>query len=337
MKVLIVKLSAIGDVVMALPMLTAIKRISPKTHTITWLCGKGVAPLLQATDMIDELIVVDEQRLLAGTPCKQCAVLFTVWKKLFSRRFDLIVTGHTDTRYQVLSITARAKQRRSFKRWCIGGRANLISGRYHGYEYVRLIDTTVDGPQADKLIWPTLKVEPSSELKSLLNNIPNQLICLAPGGASNVLSCVDIRRWPIEHYVELAKRLIEIGMSVVITGANTDSWVCRSFKGLDVINLVGRTSILDLLALYRRADVVVTHDSGPFHIAYLAAKPKVVALFGPTKPSDFVPPLGFVKYLVAHERFSCSPCYDGKTYASCNNNLCMQGISVRRVLAEVKE
>jgi heptosyltransferase-2 len=325
MRLLIVKIGAVGDVVMALSMVEAARAKDPQAH-ITWLCGRTVEPLLRAYGKIDEIIVLDDAKLLRGNPWEKARTLMGAWVGLFFRSFDLIVTGHSDPRYGWLSLTARAGERRGF-----GDRRGLIPGRYHGDEYARLV-TGQDGPDAPVSRPILLRPPLSPELERSLSG-GGPWVALAPGGAKNLLRDDALRRWPIGHYVRLAGKFVSQGWRVVLTGTDGDRWVLEHFKGLDVIDLVGKTSVTDLVALYGKCRLVVTHDSGPMHLAALSGTP-VLALFGPTTPSEKVLVGGPIHPLWGGEDLPCRPCYDGRNYADCSRNLCLESLEVERVWRE---
>ena len=332
MRVLIVKIGSIGDVVMALPMISAVRSLDPKAP-ITWLCGQGVAPILEAVSDIDELLIVNERRLFLGTARERISELSRIWYRLLGRRFDLVVSGNRDFRYRLLTLTALARQRRSFgdRR----GRPRFIPGRYRGDEHVRLV-TDQDGPRTQRFDFPQVRRELPAQLALRLENLPRPAVALAPGGAKNFLREDSLRRWPLESYVLLARQLLERGSSVVLTGASSDQWASSAFDHLGVVNLIGETSVPDLLALYDQCEAVVTHDSGPLHVAVLAGT-RLVALFGPTNPSEFLPPSRKIRALWTGNQLACSPCYDGKNYAPCEDNVCMRSISVEAVLKALDE
>src|SRR4029453_14009074 len=95
--VLIVKLAAIGDVVMALPMVTALRAQDVATQ-ITWLCGSTAAPLVEGVEGIDECVVVDDVAVLAGNRAQKAQAVMNGWSTLRGRRFDLVITAHSDPR-----------------------------------------------------------------------------------------------------------------------------------------------------------------------------------------------------------------------------------------------
>jgi heptosyltransferase-2 len=333
--ILIVKLAAIGDVVMALPMIKVLKERNPEIK-ITWLCGRTVRPLLQKIDGIDKIIAINDTVLLSGNIFKRIQILFNIWFKLLFRQLDTVVTGHSSWQYRLLSLTVRTKNRRSFFRNSKG--TMPIPGRHHSDEYVRLT-TRDDGPILSKAISPTVSWPLSGSIENKINkNTDKKFIALAPGGAKNALHEDAIRRWPLVGYVSLAKRLIENGYNVILTGAPSDRWVCSAFDKLkksfagdfSIIDLIGETSLVDLVALYQACDVVVTHDSGPLHLAGLAGTPQV-ALFGPTNPYEKVPRTDKTKIIWGGENLACRPCYDGKTYAKCHDCVCLKSIKVEEV------
>ncbi len=328
-KVLIVKIAAVGDVVMALAMLEPFLQKDPDAQ-ITWVCGKTVEPLLRQVGKIHELIVVDEAKLLKGGFIPKALALAGVWAKLLGRRFDLAVTGHSDPRYRLLSLPASAAIRRGFGKQA-DGRTGPVSGRYHADEYARLA-TGADGPTAVKASIPILRLPLPAELEQILQP-GKKIVALAPGGARNILRDDALRRWPLENYAQLAEKFLRDGFQVLVTGSLSDFWIRESFKNMAVTDLVGQTPLPDLIALYGKCHLVVTHDSGPLHLAVASGVP-VLALFGPTVPMEKVPVSEKVSVIWGGEHLACRPCYDGKNYADCNDNQCLKSVGVERVYAE---
>lgn len=325
MKVLIVKIAAVGDVVMALPMLHELYKIDSKVE-ITWVCGRTVAPLLRATGKIRELVVVDERPLLNGTLLEKFRSVASVWMKLLGQRFDLILTGHADPRYRLLSMACRGDVRRAFA--SIAAKAVPTRNRYMGDEYAQLAaGHPVPHVRMDGLI--KLEAPDVSDLGRVLDAAPGLLVALAPGGAANVMRSDPLRRWPVQSYARLASYLIEEGVNIVLTGAKSDEWIREAFEGLPIIDVVGKTSLLDLVALYAACSLVITHDSGPMHLAFLAGTP-TLCLFGPTTPAQRVPESGKNVVIWGGEGLRCRPCYDGKNYAPCASNECLQSITAEQ-------
>lgn len=320
-KILIVKLGAIGDVIMALPMITYMKKENSLTE-IFWVCGKTVFPILKATNQVDHIIVVDEQKLLKGNFFSKIFEIFKIWAKIGFKSFNKIITAYIDRRYLLLTVLSFAKQRNSFS--YTKGRKSLIYGRYMASEYLRLIDGKDDFILPSP-IFPEIKCALSKEF---LLSLPESFIVLAVGGSRN-LSDDTLRSWPLEHYLALAYELKKKGNNVVFTGIGINN---NGFQ--DFINFIDKLDLLQLLALYKRCALVITHDGGSFHLAKLAGCP-VLGVFGPTMPHSRFCEDGKTQIIWGGEKLSCRPCYDGKYYAACTDNKCMKGITVERVLQEI--
>jgi heptosyltransferase-2 len=324
-RILIIKLAALGDAVMASTMLPALRERWPDAH-ITWLCGRGIAPLVHCFEGIDEVVTLDERRLLAGSLPVRAATLAVAMTGLAGRAYDLCLVAHKDWRYRLIPLAARCRTVRA-----LGGRNGPVPGRWHGDEYRRLA-LGEDGPFTASAPLATLRGA-VAQGPSMRDEAPAPVL-LVPGGARNVMRDDDQRRWPVGHYRELAASLLAQGVPVTLVGGAGDRWVESAFAGLGVTSCIGRTDIAGLLALLARAAVCVTHDTGPLHLACLAGTP-TVALFGPTLGAEKVPPYARARVLSA--ALPCVPCYDGRDYASCPEAPCMQALSPEMVSRAVHE
>jgi heptosyltransferase-2 len=337
MRVLVVKLGAIGDVIMSLTMVSALRAAHPGAH-LTWVVGKTARQILTLVDGIDEVITVDDVRLLkGGTPARASEIL-RLWRRLLGRTFDLVLTGHSDARYRLLTLPVFARARRGFG---MSERAGPLPGRRHSNEYSRLVLGT-DGPDVPLYQLPRVtRPLPAAPYDRSSDN--GMVVVMAPGGARNVLRVSPLRRWPTESYVSLARALIARGYTIVLVGGEQDTDVRPYFTGLPVVDLLGRTSLPELASAFAHADAVVTHDSLAVHMARLV-RARIVALFGPTSPLSFGPEnIGEAgdaertRVIWGGARLPCRPCYDGREFYTCPSNRCMTEISVNEVLQAVYE
>ncbi len=329
--VLIVKLAAIGDIVMALPMVSALRAASPAVR-ITWLVGETAAPLLRCVDGIDETISIDETALLSRNRRAQMRAVVGAWRKLGRRRFDQVLIAHADPRYRLLSRWLRADE----TRWLgeRNGRPNFVGFRQHGDEYVRLV-TALDDFSARRFAPPTVHTTLDADIATRLQALAGRrLIAIAPGGARNPARDNPLRRWPLARYAELARALLSRGDAVLLTGGTDDAWTRDAFAGLAITDLIGVTTVPGLVALYARCAGVVTHDSGPLHLARLAGT-RVVGLFGPTPPASFIREDSRTAAIWQADGLACAPCYDGREFARCADNRCMQLIAPKTALARL--
>lgn len=155
---------------------------------------------------------------------------------------------------------------------------------------------------------------------------------------ANASDLLPLRRWPIERYAELAKRLLQAlpDAHVLFTGlaseAEASERLARGVGSSRCQTLAGRTSLRELLVLYTLSEVLVTNDSGPAHFATLTPV-NVVTLFGPETPTLFG--ARTPRNSLVFAGLACSPCVNAlnNRQTTCRNNACMQAIDVETVLA----
>lgn len=155
---------------------------------------------------------------------------------------------------------------------------------------------------------------------------------------ANAGDLLPLRRWPAEHYVELARRLLAEypGVRIGFTGAPAEvdavAELVRAVGSSRCTCLAGKTTLRELLVLYTLANVLVTNDSGPAHFATLTPI-RVITLFGPETPALFAAQTARNTALWAG--IPCSPCVNAynNRQSPCRNNLCMQALTVDRVFA----
>lgn len=314
---------------MALPAVKVFKeRAGGSVH---WMCGRAVAPLLRQFSFIDQLIEADEGALLGHSLVARLREILRLWRVVAGRRYDTCAILYYDWRYRLLVLPLRKKRLITLSR---SDRARrLLPGRYHGDEFARIL-LAEDGLRPDRVA----PLRPKSGLSSatpLASGIPKR-IALVPGGARNALHDDPQRRWPISHYVELATALSARGYEVVVAGGPDDAWASQAFAGLPVKDFIGRLSLVESVGLFDKCDLVISHDTGPFHLATLSSA-SVLALFGPTNPGERSPSRPGIRVLWGGESLACRPCYDGREYALCSDNRCMKMISPGLVLAAAEE
>lgn len=324
-RILLVKLGAIGDAMMLLPAAAA---LHARGDEVEWLCGQGIAPLLALYAFL-KTIPTDENALLRGGPLARGRSLAALWAAFAGRRYDLIATLYYDRRYGLLTRSARATCRLRFR---ADDRAlRLHPGRHHTDEYARILLGLADDVRPEALAPVPPPVLPASPLPASAAT----RITLVPAGARNLIREDALRRWPIANFVKVAKALLARGYEVVLSGGPGDQWASDAFAGLPVIDCIARHSLVETVGLFQASDVVVTPDTGPLHLAGLT-EASIVAIFGPTSPHTFLPRRAGVVALWGGEGFACRPCYDGKDYAHCRENACVQQVTPAMVLREVE-
>jgi ADP-heptose:LPS heptosyltransferase len=145
------------------------------------------------------------------------------------------------------------------------------------------------------------------------------------------------KRWPKEHWSELADRLIsELGAKVIITGSLSDVTLAKEIKNLmkeKAIVACGTLNLKHLGALIKKADLFITADTGPLHIANAVGAKKIIALFGPTSP-EVTGPYPLKNVIILKKDAGCKiPCY----VVHCKDNRCMKLITPDEVFREIRK
>lgn len=184
-----------------------------------------------------------------------------------------------------------------------------------------------------ELIYSKLKI------KSGIENIEEKKIFLLNPNASDML---PIRKWDTNNFLELCKLILNHWNDalVVFTGAPSEKDAVEKlvslFNSKQVISMAGETTFKELLDLYYVSHILITNDSGPGHFSTLTSTPTIV-LFGPETPLLFGSLSPKVK--IVYKNLACSPCVNvyNHRFSPCNNNLCMQYITVDEVFELCKQ
>ncbi len=324
---LILKLGQIGDVTMAIPAAHALSR---EGFDIDWVCGKAARPLLECYSWIN-LIPVDDKAILLGNPRERITNILGLWKRLRRKRYDLCATLYYDKRFQILVLPVRAKRKLILS--SKSRETALLAGRYHTDEYARVLLGMEDScrDQGLTLVSPDyLPPSPWPDKSTACR------VAIVPGGTNNLLRQQTVRRWPIESYVALAEMLLARDWEVVLIGGQEDEWVKPHFRHLAVRDSIATLNLPEVISASNSCDAVVTHDTGPMHLAGLS-NTCLVSIFGPTDPGNFSPRRAFVASIWGGRGFACRPCYDGRNFAACTFNGCMHQVKPEEVLRELDQ
>jgi len=329
-RLLVIKIGALGDAVLAIPSFKAIKREFAAAH-VTCLVGREAEVVLRRCPFVDELIVCDLQDKHRGA-----RGLWRLGRCLLRRRFDSVIDFQNNKKSHLLGYLSFAAKRYGYgngkwgfflNRKAVDSRAPMDPVR-HQFQVLKLLGIDYRGEELE--LWPS--AEDRARARRFLEEGDwkgQPLVGLNVGASPRWRT----KRWPVEHFAELCGRLEERGYAVVLTGSRADAGRAQKIlKKTQATPLcaVARTSFLELAALMESMDVFVTADSAPMHAA-AAMKTPFVALFGPTDPRRHVPE--GVACVVLQK--GCRPCY--KDTCPRKRFVCMKTIGPSDVLAAVDE
>jgi heptosyltransferase I len=320
-RILIIKPSAIGDVVHALPILNLLRRRWPKAH-ISWLITPGCAGLLEGHPQIDELIPFD--RKMFGRTWKSLTAarkLLTFGLALRGKHFDLVIDLQGLFRSGLLTIQTGADIRvgstsaREFGWMFCTHLAPLDTWNKHAVErYLSVADFMGLGQSPVEFIFPT----DDRDRQFIAELLPGH----EPFAVLLPTTHWETKKWPLEYFAALVKPLRErFGLRTVIAG--DPATAALAFP--DAINLGGKTTLRQLTALLERAALVIANDTGPMHIAAALGRP-LVTMYGPTSPIQTGPYQRMES--VVQLDIPCSPCFS----RSCSHLSCMKWLTIEPVL-----
>lgn len=344
-RILIVKLSAIGDVIQTLPALNTLREIYPKGH-ISWLVEESAREVVQNHSALDEVIVSRRKAwpkdLLSRRIGAALTEIGSVVRSLRRSRYDLIIdfqglfksgiwVGLAKGGHKVGFGPGMQHQEGSY--WFLNRLIPAVSMEMHALDrYLWLLDQIGLASPTVKYRLP-ITAATRQQAEKLLNEYGVKEG--VPLVALNPMTRWVTKHWPYERLSRIADRLVDVGgAQVVFTGSAED------FEGIEEIrqemtrpsvNLAGQTSLLVLGALFERVGCVITTDTGPMHLA-AAVKAPVVALFGPTAPWR-TGPYG-EGHSVVRMDLPCSPCFKRKCELS--HHKCMNDMTVERVWEVVR-
>ncbi|MFC1502227.1 lipopolysaccharide heptosyltransferase II [bacterium] len=328
-RILIIRLSAMGDVLLTTPLLRILKKHYQKMD-IHFCVKKQFAPLIETNPSV--------QSVISFSPGGGLKELRRILNLIRQSRYDAIIDLQVNFRSWLLRRFSgvRRKIRYHPQRW---RRFLLVHFRMNRYKnnvpiplrYIRALKSwgvEDDGEGLDLVVASPARKSILSILKEAGVKKKNRLIVLAPGAGRGT------KRWPADKFTEVGNYFHQKGMRVCIVGGNGDETVCdRIHRDMlfPVMNFVSKFSLHETAALIAESDILISNDTGVMHIGCALRKP-VVALFGPTTHH-----LGFSPFRtqakVIERDLDCRPCsYHGTETCPKGHFRCMVDISSSQVI-----
>jgi heptosyltransferase-2 len=345
-KILCVRLDQIGDFVLTLPALGALREAFPEAE-MDLLVAPWSEPLAQFVEGIAR-VETFEHSYFSGHSFSGISALRETWRwvaKARKRGYDLAIDFRGDVRTIALLFLAGAKRRVGY-----GGTGGgfLLTDRVPNEEGIHQVERNLrcveilgaparraerrDRDQtAPRLSVPErTRSDVRGRFPELYGTAPRPWIVLHEG------SGYPSKRWPRTYFDELIRKLGDEKLGTVILVGSAGDWDGSGRGGAargPVWDLAGKTSLSELCGLLADADIFVGNDSGPAHIAAALGK-KVISLFSGTNDYRFWQPIG-PRVTVLRHPVPCSPCHE--RVCPLERHHCMEGIPVAEVFRKVKE
>lgn len=335
MKILLVQTSFLGDTILSTPLIAAIKKLYPQSEL--WMMTTAQSRDLVANDpLLSGVIVFDKagkDRGLAG-----------LWRKAREIRghdFAAVYSLHRSYRTSLLLWLARIPLRIGFVQsklsFLYNRRVERESGVHEVLRNLSLLkfeggsraggECLEDVFDAELRLFPDPKIEVERKIPELTSA---RRAVIVPG------SVWKTKRWKQEGYSEVAQYLAGLGMQVVLLGAPSESEICRAVASQSgALNLVGRTSLAESIAVMKNAEIVVCNDSMSLHMASALKIPNV-SIFCATSPKFGFGPWRNKALVVEKVGLSCKPCRrHGGNRCPTGTEACMRDLPSSEVIAAI--
>lgn len=327
-RILIRAVNWIGDAVMTTPALSAVRAGFPQA-TITIAANPLVAELFRVHPCCDRVLVYDKKGTHRGT-----RGLLRFAADLRRERFDLAVLFQNAVEAALMTALAGIPRRAGYR---TDGRGLFLTHgvpvgegerRLHHTDYYLRMLEEVGIRGGDRRLLLTCTPEEFDWARQTLG--PGSWIAVNPGAAYG-----SAKRWIPSRFAEVADRLAgEFGVRVLLTGGPGEAEIGRDIESAMTtapLNLVGRTTVRQLMALLACCRLMVTNDSGPMHVAAAFGVP-IVAVFGPTDHTTTSPLVDSCR--IVRKETDCAPCL----LRQCpTDHRCMEAITAEDVLQQARE
>ena len=363
-RILLIKPSALGDVVHTIPVLVKLRARYPGAR-IDWLITPENAEIVRCHPALSNVVLFARRDFSKpGRRWRALLAFFGLLKQIRRTKYDLVIDMHGQVRSAFFALVSGARVRIGFDRpikreLTISAEHDLKNVPNHGWRGARegswiaythrISIPTLDVHAIDRYLWvgsllgfddepPDLAIHLSPEtihtVERLLeeHGVPagKPLVVLVPG------TIWETKHWTIEGFAGVAREFLRQGFAVALAGTKRDETRCRQIAAAaaGTINLCGKTTPADLAALIRRAEVAVTNDSGSMHVAASLGKP-MVSVFGPTNPVHIGPyqrPESVVRV-----DLPCSPCNYRRLSQCPFDHACMKQVTPAIVVERVRK
>lgn len=327
--ILVIKFSAIGDIILSTPAFKAIRKKFPQGR-FSLLTSDAGNEILKNCPYIDEILIYDYKNLH-----KQIGNLFKFGKLLRMKNFDLVVDLQNNRRSHILCFLSSSPKTVGYNNkkfaFLLKTRVKLPKEKMqpveHQFRLLEGIGIKKEGQDLKLELWPRQK--DLEYIEQLLDS--NWVSSEQKIVGINVGASWKTKKLSHKQVVKLCDLLASKDIRIILTGDEPEEEFAQSVlekAASRPVNFCGKTSLNQLACLIKRCKCFITSDSAPLHIAAAMQVP-TVAIFGPTDSLRHTPPLR--NLAVLNKNLECSPCYK----AICKKHTCIEKINVEEIVASV--
>ncbi|MDD3236581.1 MAG: glycosyltransferase family 9 protein [Candidatus Gastranaerophilales bacterium] len=343
MKILIIRLSALGDTIHTIPLAVALKKKYPDCE-IGWVVDDKAKHFILNNPVVDKCFVLPRKKWKKrGLKWRSVREFLAVVRRINSENYDIVIDAQQLFKSSSIMPFLNIKRKltntdgREFS-WIFANEflkndRRQFDKNYHvvkrNLEFAKYLGAS---EEEVAFVLPEISEKTKEKIDGLLSVLDKNKknVVLAPA------TTWKNKHWKRENWLQLANELSG-SVNIILTGSSQDTELSSFIEkniNFKVLNLTGLTTLEELTEVIKRADAVVSPDSGSAHIAWATQKPSVVSIFCATSP-DRTAPFG-EKYISLGATVDCAPCMKKRCKQN-NGILCTASVTVLEVVSALKK
>lgn len=328
MRVLIIRCGALGDLVYATSIIDALKLEYGKETIIDFVCTPGSGSLFNDDKRVNKVFILKHKKI---------PLFFSTQKKAIVKHsqqvpYDILVNFEFGKQFKSLLTKIVVKKK-------IGAQLEKIlfpKEMTHMVDITKYIFKSIVSEETYDKSFPHVFGLSKKDIYTKYK-LDQKYIIISPSNSHQKKNRMNYRAWENKSWIELIHKLAQ-DIQVVIVGSTNEEDFFTLLKPYpsNVLDLVAKTSLSELIGVIENAQALVATDTGTAHLAS-AVNTEVFALIGPT-PADVTGPYQspYNKVHIISSNQDCAPCYKTEVMKNCIDNTCMKEITSQQVYLEIK-
>lgn len=309
-KALLIRLSALGDVIFNLPLAHLLKN---NGYEVFWLTSEKGFDIIHNNPLVDKAILAPIEKWKKQNLFKNIIEYFKIIKYLRSEKFDISIDTQLLLKSAIWNLFCGAERKlvsnsaREFAQFAGNENIGKLSYDYNTHATQRYLKFAKHlGIESNEIVakLPTSTEETVKKINELIEGIDSSKPIIAICAATTW----STKHWNKDSWKKLVKEL-ENDYTLVFTGTQKDEKLIEYISENKHLSIAGKTNLLELAEFFKRSDLVISLDSGSTHLAWACEKPKIISIFCST-PKGFYAPIGAEdKYIALSGNLPCQPCH----------------------------
>lgn len=338
-KILIIRLSAIGDTIHTIPLACALKKAGD--IELGWVVEDKAQQFVIDNPVVDKCFVIPKKKWKKSkNPISNFIEFISIIKKIRKEKYDIVIDTQQLLKSAVIMGLTRAPRRITMKdarefssvfaNEILNNKANFYDLTYHVVDRNLEFSEYINSKEAQtEFVLPQLK--DTAKVNSLIKKIPKKkpIIVISPATTWENKH-IDEDTWV--HIIEQ----IEPECNLIFTGSDADKELVKRIisksNATNYVDLTGQTNLLELAEIFKHSYMVISPDSGSAHIAWATQSPYVITLFTSTSAKRNAPK--GEKCFSFQAQCECSPCFKKKC-KNTSKNLCTRALELKELTAQI--